>query len=171
MKFLYFICCDIITNLLAHLQMGPHLLRDGHHLGLGHPLVDLLNEDSSPDGLSHRPQGWPCFFTFDRLEKLFWKISFDLTPVLDWKKLQPAIFAPFWMEIENDVKEFLWEFRSKNSLRLLAQLHLPAQPGHHQHCSWAEKHHNDLSQMVCAGCMLVIVLWVGWTVKNILEIS
>ena len=39
--------------LLTHLQMGPHLLWDDHHLGLGHPLVDLLNEDPSPDGLSH----------------------------------------------------------------------------------------------------------------------
>ena len=149
--------------------MGPHLLRDGHHLGLGHPLVDLLNEDPSPDGLSHRPQGWPCFFTFDRLEKLFWKVCFDLTPVPDWKKLQPAIFAPFWMEIENYVKEFLWELRSKKCLRLLAQLHLPAQQGHHRHCSWAENHHNDLSQMVCAGCILVIVLWVGWTVKKLIQ--
>ena len=48
--------------------MGCHLLWDVHHLGLGHPLVDLLNEDPGPDGLAHRPQSGSRLFTFDCLE-------------------------------------------------------------------------------------------------------
>ena len=79
----------------THLQMCRHLLGNLHHLCLGHPLVDLLDEDPCPDRLSHRSQRRPGLVAFGRLRfGDFFPRFLDQAPVLELQTLRQATFAP-----------------------------------------------------------------------------
>ena len=116
----------------THLQMCRHLLGNLHHLCLGHPLIDLLDEDPCPDRLSHRSQCRPGLVAFGRLRfGDFFPRFLDQAPVLDLQTLRQATFAP-----NGGWKHFKTARNlSKDFLHLQGRPHLPGQQDHYPRCS------------------------------------